>query len=228
MRVVNLTGSAIGILLTTQDLIVKPYSMSAEFFLTEKVFKNLISTVDYQNKYRFVMDASERSMMANLGHSIIQGVLVTPDEANKIVKDMSVKVFPERLDILGNPEKPKVEEPADAAPVDEGKKENEDQGGTEGEGSKETEEPIDPEFNWDGESKGVKLKEVNEKTKYRKLINPANLPVKYSSSNEEVAMIDENTGDIVPVAEGEAIITAKTEGNEQFKSAETSFKLIVK
>lgn len=219
MRVVNLTGSAIGILLTTQDLIVKPYSMSAEFFLTEKVFKNLISTVDYQNKYRFVMDASERSMMANLGHSVIQGVLVTPDEANKIVKDMSVKVFPERLDILGNPEKPKVEEPADAAPV------NDDQRGTEDEGSKA---PIDPEFNWDGESKGVKLKEVNEKTKYRKLINPANLPVKYSSSDEGVAMIDENTGDIVPVSEGETIITAKTEGNEQFKSAETSFKLIVK
>ena len=53
--------------------------------------------------------------------------------------------------------------------------------------------------------------------------------VKYSSSNEEVALVDESTGDVViGEKEGQAIITAKSEATENFKAGSASYKINVK
>ena len=58
--------------------------------------------------------------------------------------------------------------------------------------------------------------------------NPANLTVEYSSNNEDVAMVDENTGDVVLMNKaGTAIITAKYAGNDQYNANETSYTIKV-
>ncbi len=61
------------------------------------------------------------------------------------------------------------------------------------------------------------------------LTNPNNLTVTYSSSNDNVAYVDENTGDIlIGEEEGTAVITASFSGNDSFKEGSASYTIIVK
>lgn len=60
------------------------------------------------------------------------------------------------------------------------------------------------------------------------LSNPNNLTgITYTSSNEEVAMVDENTGAIVIGKPGTAVITATFAGNKDFKEATASYTITV-
>lgn len=62
------------------------------------------------------------------------------------------------------------------------------------------------------------------------LLNPNNLTgITYSSSNEEVAVVDENTGELVYNDEetGTATITATYEGNETYKYATASYTITI-
>lgn len=58
------------------------------------------------------------------------------------------------------------------------------------------------------------------------LINPNDLPVTWSSSNEAVATVDEN-GNVDLVGGGKAVITAYTAGNKDFASGFASYELTV-
>lgn len=61
------------------------------------------------------------------------------------------------------------------------------------------------------------------------VINPHDLTVTYSSSNETVADVDPATGEVTVNGEvGEAVITAKTEGNDQYDGGEASYTIVVK
>ena len=58
--------------------------------------------------------------------------------------------------------------------------------------------------------------------------NPANLPVKYSSDNEEVAMVDETSGEVLLMEKaGTATITAKYAGNDQYNEASATYTITV-
>ena len=61
------------------------------------------------------------------------------------------------------------------------------------------------------------------------LNNPNSLTVTYSSSNEDVALVDENTGELVleTSAEGTVKITASFAGNENFKSGSASYTITI-
>ena len=58
------------------------------------------------------------------------------------------------------------------------------------------------------------------------LANPLNLPVTFSSTEQEVAKVDEN-GEVTICAEGETTISASFAGNSDYLPAEASYKLIV-
>jgi hypothetical protein len=60
-----------------------------------------------------------------------------------------------------------------------------------------------------------------------RLVNPNNLEVKYSSSKEKVATIDENTGEITVVGPGTCKIIATFEGNDQYAPKTVSYVLEV-
>ena len=60
------------------------------------------------------------------------------------------------------------------------------------------------------------------------LSNPNNLTVVYSSSNEEVAMVDDATGEVVLMgAGGSTTITATFSGNNDYKASSASYTLTV-
>ena len=59
------------------------------------------------------------------------------------------------------------------------------------------------------------------------LYNPANVTITYSSSNEDVAAIDETSGAITLVAAGTATITATFAGDDTYKFMEISYDLTV-
>ena len=59
------------------------------------------------------------------------------------------------------------------------------------------------------------------------LSNPHDLTVTYSSSNEEVAVVDETTGEILLSAAGTAVITATFEGNNLYKPGTASYTVKV-
>lgn len=60
------------------------------------------------------------------------------------------------------------------------------------------------------------------------LVNPYGLDVTYSSSNEEVALVDEKTGEVVLMGdEGVVTITASFEGNEAYKAGSASYTITV-
>lgn len=56
---------------------------------------------------------------------------------------------------------------------------------------------------------------------------PAGLALTYSSSNEEVATVNESTGVVTLVGEGEAVITASFAGNDSYNSGSDSYTLTV-
>lgn len=59
------------------------------------------------------------------------------------------------------------------------------------------------------------------------LTNPNNLTVTYSSSNENVALVDEATGEIVIGAAGVAVITASFAGNDDYNAGSASYTINV-
>ena len=61
------------------------------------------------------------------------------------------------------------------------------------------------------------------------LVNPHGLTVTYSSSDEEIAVVDETTGEVlVGSEEGTATITATFAGNAQYKAGEASYTITIK
>ena len=59
-----------------------------------------------------------------------------------------------------------------------------------------------------------------------KLTNPLNLPVTFSSTEQEVAKVDQN-GEVTIFAEGETTISASFAGDAEYLAAEASYKLVV-
>ena len=59
------------------------------------------------------------------------------------------------------------------------------------------------------------------------LSNPHSLAVTYSSSNAEVATVDENSGEVTLVSTGTATITASFAGDETYKAGDVSYELTV-
>lgn len=55
----------------------------------------------------------------------------------------------------------------------------------------------------------------------------ADLTFTYTSDNEEVAMVDESTGEVVLMSTGTAVITATFAGNDTYASATASYTLVV-
>lgn len=60
------------------------------------------------------------------------------------------------------------------------------------------------------------------------LYNPASLPVTFSSMEESVATIDETTGHITLMGEGETMISAVFNGNQEYENAEAFYILEVR
>ncbi len=60
-----------------------------------------------------------------------------------------------------------------------------------------------------------------------RLTNPNNLEVKYSSDDEDVATIDEKTGEITVVGPGRCYIIATFEGNDQYEAKSVKYLLHV-
>ena len=61
------------------------------------------------------------------------------------------------------------------------------------------------------------------------LINPHNLLVMYSSNNDGVAMVDENTGEVVFMGDmGVVTVTATFAGNPSYKAGVASYNIVVK
>ena len=67
---------------------------------------------------------------------------------------------------------------------------------------------------------------IGEDNEFPVLINPNELPVTYTSSDENVATIDED-GNITLVAAGETTITATSDETSEFKAGEASYVLVV-
>lgn len=67
---------------------------------------------------------------------------------------------------------------------------------------------------------------IGEDNEFPVLINPNELPVTYTSSDESVATIDED-GNITLVAAGETTITATSDETSEFKAGEASYVLVV-
>lgn len=90
-----------------------------------------------------------------------------------------------------------------------------------------TNEPVyeDPGLAWSAETFEVTMGQ--EEVEYPTLTNPYYFYIEYSSSNPEVATVDDY-GEITLVAPGTTVITAKSEGNEQFTDGEASYTLVVK
>ena len=57
--------------------------------------------------------------------------------------------------------------------------------------------------------------------------NPTGLTVTYASDNEEVATVDETTGEVTILAVGTATITATFVGNDQYKAGSASYTITV-
>ena len=69
---------------------------------------------------------------------------------------------------------------------------------------------------------------IGEANEFPALNNPNNLAITYSSTNESVATVDAETGEITLVAAGQATIKAVTEGNDSYEPGEASYLLVVK
>lgn len=233
MRILNLTPTARMIVLRTQDIILKPFTLSVEFDPTERVVEDIIMTEDYQNKYRIVMDASEKSQYAN--HPMIPGVIVSAADAQIIEKNLQSKIYPPKLDMYGNEIKPKEEvknpEPPKVENPEEKKDENPEPPTESPEEKKEeTQQPKEkkvPVLNWDKDAKTVEFGKVRLDTVFRTLNNPENLQIVYTSTNTDVAIIDEE-GKIEVRKKGKTNIMATSIETDEFKSAQAIYKLTVK
>ena len=90
-------------------------------------------------------------------------------------------------------------------------------------------EPVEPTLNWGGEE--IEILEISlifggDYSGMPTLYNPANLTVEYSSSNKDVATVDEN-GAVDIVAAGTTIISAAFAGNDDYTKKTASYTLTV-
>ncbi|MBR5062880.1 MAG: Ig-like domain-containing protein [Prevotella sp.] len=69
---------------------------------------------------------------------------------------------------------------------------------------------------------------IGETDEFPALNNPNDLAITYSSTNESVATVDAETGEITLVAAGQTTIKAVTEGNDTYEPGEASYLLVVK
>lgn len=69
---------------------------------------------------------------------------------------------------------------------------------------------------------------IGETTEFPELVNPHNLLVTWSSSNTDIATIDEATGVIELLAAGQTTIKADFVGNDQYLTGSASYQLVVK
>ena len=69
---------------------------------------------------------------------------------------------------------------------------------------------------------------IGDENEFPVLDNPNNLPVVYSSTNEEYATIDSSTGTITLITAGQTTIKATFEGNDEFEAGSASYLLVVK
>lgn len=67
---------------------------------------------------------------------------------------------------------------------------------------------------------------LGETVNYPMLINPNNLSIAWSSSDEKVAVVD-NEGKVTLLAGGKTTITASTEGNDEFAAGNAKYELEV-
>lgn len=83
-----------------------------------------------------------------------------------------------------------------------------------------------PEISFAEENVSVSITE-KDTYKGQTLTNDENLNVVYSSSNQEVATVDESTGEVTLVNKGQTTISAKATGNEGYKELTVSYTLTV-
>lgn len=100
MRILNLTKGSKMISLSSTDVILRPQSLSVEFGCSENIFRRLIQTPNYHNIYRFIMTASERTMLDS--NPCLPQVIITIDEANDIIKKMEQGIMPNKLRMDGS------------------------------------------------------------------------------------------------------------------------------
>lgn len=100
MKVLNLSKGTRIISLANNDVIIKPESISQEFGCSTKLFRTLTSTKNYQNVFRFIMDASERSMLDLV--PCIPSLIISIQEAKDLLEFIREGGIPNQLDIHGN------------------------------------------------------------------------------------------------------------------------------
>lgn len=82
----------------------------------------------------------------------------------------------------------------------------------------------DAEISWPSPTSSVYI----DDTTFQQLVNPHNLPITYSSSNQNIATINSSTGTITLHAKGTTTIKATFAGNSSYSSKEVSYQLIVR
>ena len=86
---------------------------------------------------------------------------------------------------------------------------------------------VDPEISYTTTEYDVTIDETSSFVAPT-LNNPYNLTVTYSSNNEAIALVDENTGDVVLADQvGEATITATFAGNDTYKAGSASYTITI-
>ena len=89
------------------------------------------------------------------------------------------------------------------------------------------EEKVDPDLEFEGESTYIVAPEAEFTAP--KLSNPYNVAVTYSSSDEEVALVDKATGEVlIGEKEGQTVITATFLGTAAYLPATASYTIIVR
>lgn len=88
-------------------------------------------------------------------------------------------------------------------------------------------ERLDPDLAFEGESSYIV--EPGASFSAPKLVNPYDLPVTYSSSNVNVAQVDETTGEVtIGENQGQAVITASFVGTAAYNAGSASYTIIVR
>ena len=91
----------------------------------------------------------------------------------------------------------------------------------------ETAEPVDPEMSF-GEMTAFTVYPKADFTAPTLTTNPADLPVTYSSSDEDVAVVDPATGEVVIGTKiGTTTITATFDGNDEYNHATATYTITV-
>jgi len=99
MKIINLSKSTQILALAKVEIAVKPFAMSQEFACTPTVFKSLVSMDNYWNKFRFIMDASERIMLDSI--SVLPATLLSEAEAKDMIFKLKEGFIPAKIDANG-------------------------------------------------------------------------------------------------------------------------------